>query len=265
MLARKRKKKSAKQSQSKTLPSSDKGRNLAFDTLRGLAIVMMIIDHVAAVAFEQNIELGQIRFFTRLSMPLFCVLTGYLVAGKTNVNWRRLLQVLLAAVVVNSLYVPYYGRFEILVSLLLSYLLFAAIGDWTMVFAGGALFYAFDPTAPGPSQWLWNGQENLLDYPFSVVVTPFAIGIAFKKLSGWQAYLALTLLMPAFWLVPAPSVYVLWFVPLAVLLLKAADANPKLVVRPLAWVGKFPLQVYVVQYVLILGAAMVISAFQAVD
>lgn len=259
MVAKKRKKRQNKKRTPVQPRPKDSGRNQAFDTLRGLAVVLMIVDHVAGVIFEQSIEIGQLRFLTRLSMPLFCVLAGYLVAGKTNVNWSRILQVAGAAILVNAAYVPYYGLFEILVSLLICYLLFAALKDWTMVFAGAAMLYSFDPTAPGPAEWLWNGESNLLDYPLSIVIAPFAIGIALKKLKGPLAFAPLLALLPAFWLVPAPSVYVLWFTPLAVLLVNLAERKPILNVPALEWIGRYPLRVYVVQYLVVLGIALLLQ------
>ena len=50
----------------------------SLDALRGLAIVLMIVDHVCGILLSINIEFAGVRFWTRLSMPLFAVLMGYL-------------------------------------------------------------------------------------------------------------------------------------------------------------------------------------------
>ena len=49
-------------------------RNQALDTLRGLAVLLMILDHAAVVFGLPEI----IRLYTRVAMPLFMAISGYL-------------------------------------------------------------------------------------------------------------------------------------------------------------------------------------------
>ena len=72
----KKKKQKLWKAKSATAFEAASSRNYCLDSLRGLAIVLMIVDHVAGILYGQNIGESWIRFATRLSMPLFCVLTG---------------------------------------------------------------------------------------------------------------------------------------------------------------------------------------------
>ena len=258
MAKKNRKRRGAKKHSGVVEPSNAlTGRNRALDSLRGVAILLMIVDHVAFLFFDQNIELGQLRFFTRLSMPLFCILGGYLAAGKETVNWMRIAQVAVAACIVNLLYFPAYGQLEILVSLLLCYLGYAMIGKWMMLCAGGALLYAWDPTASSSlAADLWSGKACLLDFPFTIVATPFALGILLRKFGLPWAVGALLLLLPAIWLIPEPTVFVLWLTPVALLLVAGGCSKPSYSLRPLELIGRYPLRIYATQYVVLLGLAL---------
>ncbi len=62
--------------------STSRGNRLrGLDAVRGLAIVLMIVDHVAGILFDLPIEVDNVRMLTRLSMPLFSVLMGYFLAA----------------------------------------------------------------------------------------------------------------------------------------------------------------------------------------
>lgn len=249
--------------------NSSGNRLAALDTLRGFAIILMILDHVAFYFFDQLIELGSVRLLTRLSMPLFCVLSGYLtlesltrVKGQNDkesrsgrkpfaaARWKRLIQVAIAALIVNAFYYPTAGNFEILVSLLICYLLVALTGAYFALFFGAFLLFSVDKTAV------------FLDYPLSIVATCVAAGVIFS-LKGARLSLACTtalavllfgqaLLATEFQVVTAPSVFVLLFSPVAVLLLWAATKWKDFRLPLLEHVGRYPLTTYTLQYVVIL-------------
>lgn len=227
-------------------------RNAALDTLRGLAILLMIVDHVAWLYFDQPIQPTSIRFVTRLSMPLFCVLTGYFALRSSDTNWARLGQVLLAAIVVNFAYFTLYGRLEILASLLVCYLLIAACKAWFMLAALAFLLFPWDVSAA------------VFDYPISAVATCMAVG-GIQRKWGWQIGLSMAVLISLsllalrgwqgdFRIVSQPTVYVLIFLPLASGLLAVGTLRPAWSLRGLAWIGRYPLSVYVGQYFVLLAA-----------
>lgn len=65
-------------------------RNHSIDLLRGFAVLLMVLDHVIVV-----LDLDPfLRNFTRLALPLFMVLAGFLSSGRFTTRYK---QVLLAA------------------------------------------------------------------------------------------------------------------------------------------------------------------------
>ncbi|MFB9542561.1 acyltransferase family protein [Micromonospora sagamiensis] len=82
-------------------------RDSGLDRLRGLAIILMVIDHVlvvvlANVASEPWMEAIRLTL-TRLSMPLFMILSGLLLARRGYPSRKRILQILVAAALLNLL------------------------------------------------------------------------------------------------------------------------------------------------------------------
>jgi hypothetical protein len=95
-------------------------RDRALDRLRGLAIFLMIIDHsllmtMTYVTDEPWMEWLR-KTLTRLSLPLFMLVSGLLIARKGKPSWRRLPMVVVVAVVINvvSWYQVGFGVPEIL-------------------------------------------------------------------------------------------------------------------------------------------------------
>ncbi len=253
-------------------PGPTSPRIAALDALRGVAIVGMIVDHIAWVA-GQPIEPGTVRIWTRLSMPLFCCLMGYLLAGKdappgsgrrvdrtgrggagARPNWARLGQIVVAAACVDAVYFPLEGQFEILVSLAAAWLLWALLRSWMVLGIVGFLLFRVDPTA-GAMGWPW------LDYPLSLVLPCVALGMVHRHAGGpaaLTAATAMTLIVAGSqsvgWpLVPTPSSYVLIAAPAAVLLLDVAVRFPRWSIPAFEWIGRRPLVVYVGQYWLVLA------------
>jgi surface polysaccharide O-acyltransferase-like enzyme len=215
----------------------------SLDALRGLAILLMIIDHVSGILFSVNIEYTSIRFWTRLSMPLFAVLMGYFFHSDRPTNYRRVGQIAFACVLVNILYVLHYGELEILASLLCAYLLFVAMRSY---FAFAFLLIFLAP---------WDISARLFDYPLAIVIPCTALGTLQRK-SGWRWAATNSLLaLPVILWMPDHTQYVLYFVPPAVLLIAGAVHFRNLRLAPLEFLGRYPLTVYVVQYLLIFAIA----------
>ena len=235
-------------------PSGPKHRNAALDALRGLAIVLMIIDHVAYYFFDIAIEPTNIRMLTRLSMPLFCGLMGYFLAGRAEVHWRRFYQLCLAACLVNVAFFTVHHKFEILASLLVAYALFIALR--------GNLVWGVAAVALTP----WDITAAWFDYPLPVVIACVAQGMILGRW-GWQAGLLSGCGLMLGWSVVAyPTAYILLYVlPSSLLIAAAAAIGGKEMARPaarwlnwlswLSWLGRYPLSVYVTQYYLIFALA----------
>jgi peptidoglycan/LPS O-acetylase OafA/YrhL len=234
------------------------GRNGFLDGLRGLAILLMVVDHVTGILFQIPIPGSSIRLATRLSMPLFCVLMGYLLKPQplTLGLDNRLVQISLAAVLANLVFWPYYGVIEILGSLLVAYLLFIAMRSSFVVLVLAILVYPIDPLKP----WF--------DYPPSIVVSFVAQGLLLRRFGiGPALILGAFLAVAAFWirtLEPLGHNHLMCLFALpATLLVFAGErlGSDNRQIRSnhatvgLVWLGQHPLRVYLVQYYIILGLA----------
>lgn len=215
------------------LPSS---RNGCLDSLRGLAIVLMVIDHVAFLFFDSPIAVDSIRFPTRLSMPLFAVLMGYFLTARGEKGWSRLLQVAAATVAINIVYYELYQQLEILASLLACTILFLGIGRWFAILALAVFVYPLDPTT------------TLFNFPMSVVACCVAQGVILRW-QGWQIAMATSLFaLAGLWLVEPPSSYLLYFLPVATLLVAVGERYRELAVPWVSGIGRYPLTAYLAQY-----------------
>ncbi len=216
-------------------------RNRTLDSLRGLAILLMIVDHVAGVFFSVKIEPDTLRFLTRLSMPLFAILMGFFLSAATQTHWKRLVQLAAASAAMNGLYYYVYEELEILASLLVCYIGFLALGRhfvWCFV---AAYFFLQDPS------------RYLFDYSLSVVATCVAQGVILQRF-GWRiASVTGLLILPAAWFVTPPTQYALFFILPASWLVGWGHASPKLAVPGLETLGRYPLTAYLIQYFIILG------------
>lgn len=181
----KRRKRRRQTSRSTSEVASSLGRNPYLDALRGLAILLMIVDHVAAIPLQIPISGSATRLVTRLSMPLFCLLMGYFLKVDSRFdafslsNWRknRMLQIAGAAILANLVFWPHYQCLEILGSLLLAYGLFLAMGRFFPVLVLSLLLYQHDVLRP----WF--------DYPPSIVISFVAHGMVLRRF-GFLAALA---------------------------------------------------------------------------
>ena len=226
--------------------TQSEGRNASLDTLRGIAIVLMVIDHATWIWFGLGIAETPIRFATRLSMPLFCVLMGYFFRPKTTPNFRRLGQISLACLIANLVFWPYCGRIEILSILLVCYLLFIATRQFFVIFVLSILLYPLDSSTV------------LLDFPISIVLSFVAQGVVLGRF-GILPALATGLLLAsgAYWiheLEPNRVNHLLcYFIIPATLLVCLGGAKPNLKIPGLTLIGRYPLSSYVLHYYLVMA------------
>lgn len=199
----------------------------------------MIVDHIAWF-LNVPIEWGTIRFGTRLSMPLFCLLMGYFLIARSKVHGRRWLQIALVALVLNLGYYAFFGQVEILVSLVVCYGVYSFLGKWFLGLVPVVYLFPWDPSV------------GFFDFPWTVVAGCVAQGMVLQR---WGLRVALATgigMLPACLLIPAPTQYVLYFVPVATLLGAWAADHPRYRLSWLEFVGRHPLKIYATQYLVIL-------------
>lgn len=211
------------------------------DTLRAIAILLMIVDHIAGIWFEVNIEPTSVRFLTRLSMPLFCLLMGYFLQSNERLHWKRFSQLAAATVAINIAFYSLYGKVEILASLLVCYCLYAGLRSSFVLLFVAAFFFPWDPST------------EYFDFPLTLVATCIAQGVILKRYGLPVAVATSLLSLLAVMLVTPPGVYVIYFVLPATLLVGGAAARPQISVPWLTQLGRYPLTVYLTQYFIILA------------
>lgn len=237
-------------------------RNAALDSVRGLAIVLMIVDHIAVISFDIAIGVDNVRLLTRLALPLFAILFGFfLIATPTQPstakaaskmalpkqgNWaafRRPAQLLFAAIAANVLFVPEFGRLEVLASFLACSLLYFVMRRYFVVMLLAVILFQQDPTA------------LFLDYPLTLTASLVGIGMVLRLYGFQNAILATTVVILAgLAVVPTPPLFVLLFAMPATCIVALASVSPELSVAWLAFLGRYPLTTYVAQYYILFGA-----------
>jgi hypothetical protein len=233
-------------------------RNPYLDSLRAISILVMVADHAAGILWRIPLDYGTVRFATRISMPIFVILMGYLLATrKTQVapdaepakRHKRLLQILMAATAVNLLYFPIFGTFDILVTLAICQLVYWAAKE-KFVFAWFAVFFfPVDPTI------------GILDYPLSLILSLTAQGMIICQRGLKIGVVSGGLLTMAIWLfADKPSLLIFPFVLPATLLVGMAAKSIGLSFPALAKLGQYPLTIYVVQYYLLFAVAALMGA-----
>ncbi|MGB7329590.1 MAG: TraX family protein [Rubripirellula sp.] len=220
-------------------------RNVFLDTLRGFAIVLMVVDHVAGLLMDIRIQDSYLRLGTRLAMPLFCVLMGYFFSAESRSKYGRLLEVVVAAVMVNLVFYPHYHSIEILGCLVMAALLFKATGPFFVGFAVLLFAYPWDPLVT----WF--------DFPPTIVISFVAQGMILRRFGIATAIASgLVLSSGAVWihdLQPAGVNHKLClFILPATLLVDLGSRFPALRIPGLDRIGQYPLTAYVVQYYVIM-------------
>ncbi len=229
-------------------PAVGSPRNAMLDALRGLAILLMIVDHVAYFILDIPIAPTTIRILTRISMPLFCGLMGYFLVSKTKIHWNRFYQLLAATAVINVVFFAKVHKLEILASLSVCYAAFIVFRSWLCLAFVAVFFSGVDPL----SAWF--------DYPLPIVLSCVAQGMILRKY-GCKAALATGAVVTLGVLVATSLAgLALYTVLPATLLIAWAGKCPnvdlsKFRIRWLGLVGRFPLTAYLLQYLVIFTIA----------
>ncbi|MCS5637910.1 MAG: TraX family protein [Myxococcota bacterium] len=225
-------------------------RNPRFDALRGLAIALMVLDHVAMILWKLQID-SEVRSVTRLAEPLFVLLFGYLLYGRPRARLgTRGLQLLAAALVSNALFYPAYHSLDILVTFLGVLLIFAALGNRLMVLVPLVVLLPWDPT------------RSILDYPLFMVLGQAAFGMALHHRQGawWGAWAGAAVLGAAALLLDGPHRLEVVLTGLAALALLAARRWPGQALPGLDFIGRHPLSIYALQFPVIFGLGIGLGA-----
>lgn len=93
----------------------NKLRDINLDFFRGIAISLMIIDHIlvffASIKFANDFFEIIRETLTRYSMPLFMIISGFLLA-KYGISIKRWLQVFITSIVLNVIIYFYWTDFN---------------------------------------------------------------------------------------------------------------------------------------------------------
>jgi hypothetical protein len=102
-------------------------RSRALDALRGLAILLMVVDHVALFAGAPVLR----ETVGRVAMPLFFVLGGHLAV---RFAWRRQLSITAVGIVLQVL-APWSGAGPLLLTFVLGAYIVSGVRRWPVVLA----------------------------------------------------------------------------------------------------------------------------------
>ncbi|NBV51367.1 hypothetical protein EBR78_09160 [bacterium] len=211
-------------------------RNSSLDSLRGFAVLLMIVDHFAAVWLRMKvIEFGNIRFFTRPSMLLFSFLLGFfLLSGSAGRN--RAVRLGLAALVSNFIYLGAYKRLDILVSMLLVVGIYQIARSHFIWGVLAVLLVSWDPT------------QGILDYPLSITLACAAHGAVLREGNPKKLLASSLLLTSGAWFLPGSLNYTAaWVIP-TTLLMQLFIQRPQIQIPILNFMGQHALLIYSLQW-----------------
>jgi fucose 4-O-acetylase-like acetyltransferase len=142
-------------------------RDIIIDRLRGLAIVLMILDHALAVYGTG----GVLRWtVTRASLPLFMLSSGWVMRNRDWPSARRAIELVLAAGISTVLVrvLPGMARVDVLVVYLV------ALTMWPIARRFGGEWWVFTCVVLGALPVLWHGYHPLVVVGL-MVAGPFAL------------------------------------------------------------------------------------------
>jgi uncharacterized membrane protein len=218
-------------------------RIASMDVVRGLAILLMFVDHILFLLGYSSFSMFEPRFFTRMAEPLFAVLFGYFLVGRTeNSLMGRFFEIMVVAILINILVYPFMGSLEILASFTLSFLAYALLRERIVFLMPLVLLFNLDPTT------------GILSYPIFLVLPQVALGVAMRK--GITPSISIIFALMSFFVV-ARFEFSFLFTALACAILLVAEKHRGFSVPIIEHIGKRPLFFYVIQYI----AAIILMIF----
>ena len=127
-------------------------RCIAFDQLRGVALLLMVLDHcLAAIGDPWTLALRYT--LTRAALPLFMVVSGHLAQNRSLPSPKRLAQLVVAAAAALLLVarLPYMASVDVLAVYLVALVPWPLVRRWPLAAIGVAL------TLIGTFPMLWDG------------------------------------------------------------------------------------------------------------
>lgn len=221
------------------------------DSLRGLAIIIMFIDHIALFLFNIDIEFLGVRFFTRIAEPMFAIIFGFLLFDRSYdrvVN--RLKEIVIVALVLNIILFSFSSKYEILVCFAIFQIIYILFGNFSKYLSFLIIFYSYDFT------------RSFLDYPLSIFIFQASAGMLLKDLLSFSKKTTYLHLLISVCLAMISSVFIVnensykWTVFYSIIFLGIFYIinNQKIIIRNrlLEEIGKRPLESYIVQYVIVI-------------
>lgn len=230
------------------------------DALRGLAIVIMVVDHVADLLFDLRVDDSVIRSATRLSMPLFSILMGYFFRFCDSVQSlaarfrpERTTQIIIAMAAVNLVFYPHHHLVDILASLLVAYLAYLILGKYFSWCVLLIIAYPIDPSI------------GRFDFPITIAVSFVAQGSILRQHGfRWALLSGLLLTLAGWWVFKYQHAAVFhklfYFVLPATIMIAWAEKSPARNIPGLSLVGRYPLTAYVAQYYVIFLIAYLVKS-----
>ncbi|MCX8166888.1 MAG: hypothetical protein N3E37_03485, partial [Candidatus Micrarchaeota archaeon] len=238
-----------------------KSRITSLDFLRGLTILIMFVDHYVALAFDMDISVFNIRFFTRIAEPTFALLLGFFLFNRSNKSLAfRAIEIFFVALLINIFFYSVTNKFEVLVSFFLVYVVFILAKLFNIkfeFFVFAILFNKIDST------------HIFLDYPITLVLSQVSFGYLIRQIyekgNKISDVISLTLLfflpivVGILFVTSNSYMYTVFFTGLAaIILIIFFEFHNKLgtniinrkSLRALSLIGEKPLLFYALQYIL---------------
>ncbi len=225
------------------------------DFLRGLAIAIMIIDHIYAYILSESVSIYNIRLITRIAEPLFALLLGYFLIGRKRERiFERGFQITAAAIISNIIHYPATLSLEILASFVIVYIVYWIMKERFKYLIFIVLFSFLDPT------------RTILSYPAFLVISQVSLGMLLrKKEDSWIHLLVFAFAIPIFAMSTSLTLALTSiFTILAFFMIKIAEENHEFGMNIINWIGRNPLKIYVAQMYIIIGMRIVLEYLEIV-
>ncbi len=238
------------------------GRITGLDFARGVAVLIMVVDHIAGILLYENISFLEIRFATRIAEPMFALLFGYFMANYFNSTTKalmRLIYLFSGVAFVNVFYYALFSNFEILTTLLLCFVIGMIVREKLKYFFVILMFFPIDPT------------RGLLSYPLSIVLSQVAVGSLMRErnITSKELILLCCFYLFSLFLIEfsfyfngytIPLHYTVLFTPLAIVIVNSLK-HVSVKIEPINFIGIHAYEIYFIQYIIISMIKLSIDVF----